>query len=612
MAVSTDVAEAGGVQRMEEPLVNCVMLCTWPERSEMIQQAIESFVRQTHRRKLLTIVNDGEPCALSVDFLQAHAGAAVVSAPRGSSIGHKRNIGARAATHADYIAPWDDDDLSLPTRLSTHIERIGSDGVWHRFNRWFVALGALDAIVGFEWASGYGASLIRTDVCLNLGWPDKSWLEDHALFERLRASAEYAPKLRESNELLYVHRRHEANASAPHRKDLRQGLLPLQLAGADVTAALAAVLEISAAGAARAHLAAGPLQVGQRVRARLGALAARGTIATLDAEHAELLMDKDGRELRVPIAALSCLEPFELCARRRPPAPAALKDAANALFKLDDCDAALELYAEARALLSAVSLTSGSRVLVKPPPNARGGRMRPATIATLDDGGGGTQLADVLYDDEPLHATEPEEELLPRERLVAVGADAPLQVALYLNCARAAAKRGDRLEPIGWAERALACAAHVEPAAQGQALALKALYLLARAELARSNFKGAEAAAARGAALAGADEREWRALAAEVARRKAEHLRQNKRLAKEVSSWISGVMDADGDGGQPSERATDATGASAAAARPLGDDNCATPGEARARRNRQRTITLATALVVLCAALALARTVLVL
>mmetsp|Transcript_38250 Transcript_38250/g.88408 ORF Transcript_38250/g.88408 Transcript_38250/m.88408 type:complete len:130 (+) Transcript_38250:154-543(+) len=39
---------------------------------------------------------------------------------------------------------------------------------------------------------------------------------------------------------------------------------------------------------------------------------------------------------------------------------------------------------------------------------------------------------------------------------------------------------------------------------------------------------------------------EWGVLAADVARRKVEHARQNKRIAREFSSWIGGVMQSGG------------------------------------------------------------------
>lgn len=630
------------------PLVNCVMLLTWPKRRAMVQQAIEGFVRQTHARKVLTLVNDGAPCVLSADFLAAHRGA-VVEAPHASSIGAKRNLGARAVPDAEFIATFDDDDLSLPTRLETHLASIG-DGVAHRMNRWFVAIGQLDDIAGFEWASGYGACLLRTDAALRVGWPDKSYLEDHVLFEQLRSDPATAGRLPESSELVYVHRRHEANVSAPHRKDVRQGLLPLQLAGADCADALRLIRELSAAGALRSYLCdlaspivprihQPPIVVGQRVRVRLpcGLLAERATVATLDADDgdgggagrgraeaggtawgdgqgtkgpsAEVLLEGDGRELRVHVRQLSALEPFELLEPTTAPGPLALKEQGNRLLALLDASAALGRYTAALKLLaaSALPLASGSCVLVRPKPKpAKAGsaprRVRAAIVATVEPatarvgGSAEEQLFDLVYEEDGEGEAEAEmddddddDELVPRSRLLPVACaaaegmrassasdPADLQTQLYLNCCRASSRRGERLEPIAWAERALACALHVREPERRALLLGKALYLLARAELARSNFKGAEAAAARGGRLAPAD-REWPALVSEIARKRAEHTRQNRRLAKEFSHWLGGV--------------TQSTAGSSALAAVVG----AASGAARAEQGAPRAVALASA-----------------
>ena len=63
------------------PLVNCVMCTTWPERSDMVHQAIASFLAQNYPSKTLTVVNDGDPCGFSPNF-PSHSGAGGCSPPR--------------------------------------------------------------------------------------------------------------------------------------------------------------------------------------------------------------------------------------------------------------------------------------------------------------------------------------------------------------------------------------------------------------------------------------------------------------------------------------------------------------------------------------------------
>ena len=85
----------------------------------MIQHAVHSFVLQDYPNRTLTVINDGAACQLSEAFLQVCRGQ-VLRAPPGTSIGEKRNLAARAVD-AEFIASFDDDDFSLPSRLSVHV-----------------------------------------------------------------------------------------------------------------------------------------------------------------------------------------------------------------------------------------------------------------------------------------------------------------------------------------------------------------------------------------------------------------------------------------------------------------------------------------------------------
>ena len=233
--------------RMSDGLINCVMCVTWPARRQMIQHAIVSFVRQDYASRVLTIVNDGTPCQLSPAFFeQPGCRGCVVAAPSGVSIGEKRTLGAAAVPTAEFIASFDDDDFSLPSRLSLHVERIGT-GAWLSASRKFIALQTLDNIVGFEHGRCFGAGMIRTEVARALPWPHVSYREDQRMYEAAREHPSFGPtRLLEADDLTYVHRRHETNASATHRQNLWQGVMPLQLAGADALAAAELVRAILA------------------------------------------------------------------------------------------------------------------------------------------------------------------------------------------------------------------------------------------------------------------------------------------------------------------------------------------------------------------------------
>jgi hypothetical protein len=233
-------------------LVNCVMLITWPSRREMIQHAILSFIRQDYQPRVLTVVNDGAPCKLSASFLTAAcSNCQVLVAPAGASIGEKRNMATVAVPSAEFIASFDDDDFSLPSRVSSQVERMeGSGSAWLSASRKLVAMQTLDNIVGFEFGRCYGAGMIRAQVARTLPWPHVSYREDQQLYELTCAHPDFGSRVIEADDLLYVHRRHETNASAPYRQNLWQGIMPLQLGGADATDAAALVRATLAAAAA--------------------------------------------------------------------------------------------------------------------------------------------------------------------------------------------------------------------------------------------------------------------------------------------------------------------------------------------------------------------------
>lgn len=224
-----------------DELVNCVMLTTWPIRRQMIHEAIISFTAQTYSPRTLTIVNDGAPCTLSAAFHARWSGR-VVDVARGSSVGAKRNAAVSAVPHAQLIASFDDDDFSLPTRLESNMTALG-DGLWLSASRKLIAIDTLENVVGFESGRCYGAGLVRAHVPRRLPWPQLNYLEDQRLYEHFcrecadgGSFSEEVSRMRgggvvEDDALVYVHRRHAHNVSAPHRKELWQGVLPLALAG---------------------------------------------------------------------------------------------------------------------------------------------------------------------------------------------------------------------------------------------------------------------------------------------------------------------------------------------------------------------------------------------
>jgi hypothetical protein len=185
MSDGTPLTVPGGAAS-SEPLINCVMLMTWPRRRDMVHEAIASFACQDYAHRTLTIVNDGEPCHLSPAFRASFDGR-IIQLPSRTSLGDKRNQAVAAVPGASFSASFDDDDFSLPHRLSANLHAMqSSSACWLSASRKFIAIGSIDNIVGFECGRCYGAGMVSASVTRQLQWPSMDCFEDQRLFELVR------------------------------------------------------------------------------------------------------------------------------------------------------------------------------------------------------------------------------------------------------------------------------------------------------------------------------------------------------------------------------------------------------------------------------------------
>ena len=105
------------------PLISCICPTynRLPYHRHLIEEAIESFLRQTYPNKELIVVND---CP-GQELVCEAPGVRVVNVPeRFANLGDKRNAGHQLA-QGEVFCPWDDDDISLPWRLSLSVELLG-------------------------------------------------------------------------------------------------------------------------------------------------------------------------------------------------------------------------------------------------------------------------------------------------------------------------------------------------------------------------------------------------------------------------------------------------------------------------------------------------------
>lgn len=103
---------------MNEPLISCV--CPTFGKTKHLEEAVESFHRQTYPNKELIIFNNYP----HMDIIYEHPEVTVVNYKEDIySIGACRNEGNKYAK-GEYICTWDDDDISLPDRLSRQLNAL--------------------------------------------------------------------------------------------------------------------------------------------------------------------------------------------------------------------------------------------------------------------------------------------------------------------------------------------------------------------------------------------------------------------------------------------------------------------------------------------------------
>ena len=192
---------------MPNPAITALILTCYPRRREMLETALVSFRAQTFADAEALIVNDGVPITC------AAAGVRVLNLPRAPSItvGDKRNAGLGAA-RGEWIAIWDDDDVSLPGRLAESFAALdGGRVAYVKSSTMWVADGAL-RVATLCWGCCYPTALFQRAAALDVGgFPDQSYAEDAGLLERLGAAGR---PWRDVQLRSYVHRRHRTNVSA--------------------------------------------------------------------------------------------------------------------------------------------------------------------------------------------------------------------------------------------------------------------------------------------------------------------------------------------------------------------------------------------------------------
>jgi glycosyltransferase involved in cell wall biosynthesis len=158
-----------------------------PHSLSLVEEAIESFLRQDYPCKELVVLNDTPGQRLRCD----HPEVRIVNTDfRCASLGEKRNLMAGLAT-GELLCVWDDDDISLPWRLSTAVRLLGDAEYYNAGAYWF--LDGADLHHDHRMGVSYFTSVYRKSAYLELGGtPDISMGEDAAMDQKLREACRVA------------------------------------------------------------------------------------------------------------------------------------------------------------------------------------------------------------------------------------------------------------------------------------------------------------------------------------------------------------------------------------------------------------------------------------
>lgn len=199
---------------MQVPKISCIMPTYNRLRrrngqlvSDLLDEAVECFLRQDYPNRELIILNDTPGQTLVYeDTVPEGVSIQIINIPeRMTTLGIKCNYGIQRATGV-FITRWDDDDISLPNRLSLAANRIDDHGLLI-VQGWFYeeARGRLIADIG---PIGFATDLARRELALKAPYTaTKRCNEDQLFRSGLQSAAEsyevFQPNL---EELHYIYR----------------------------------------------------------------------------------------------------------------------------------------------------------------------------------------------------------------------------------------------------------------------------------------------------------------------------------------------------------------------------------------------------------------------
>jgi UDP:flavonoid glycosyltransferase YjiC (YdhE family)/glycosyltransferase involved in cell wall biosynthesis len=188
--LAADPARSAWKRLLRPPRISCLMVTG--NRTALARRAVRCFQQQTYPHRELVIVDDGADDGLA-RWIGEAADPRIVyrRLPEGGRpLGALRNLAVAAAT-GDYLAQWDDDDLSAPDRLEVQLDAavvLQADAcLLERQHRWWPGRRRLAVSCARPWE---GSMLCERGKLPP--YPDRRKGEDTPVIERLLAEGRIA------------------------------------------------------------------------------------------------------------------------------------------------------------------------------------------------------------------------------------------------------------------------------------------------------------------------------------------------------------------------------------------------------------------------------------
>lgn len=211
--------------REQYPMVSCLMPTygRCPHHQELLEEAVHSFLLQDYvGARELIILND---CREHHLVCNAPGVIVVNDWYRAPTLGEKYNRMLELA-RGELICTWEDDDISLPWRISESVKRIDDADYFNPKTYWVIN----GDVFAFEQNTGYchNASMYRKDAALKVGGYPNDCKQDAGMDTRLRSSGKTVQGPLNMNNAFYIYRwgvtDHLSGASNPDESYLsRQG-----------------------------------------------------------------------------------------------------------------------------------------------------------------------------------------------------------------------------------------------------------------------------------------------------------------------------------------------------------------------------------------------------